>query len=141
MESKHKKIVLFIVAFIVFGVIFYYLDAKEHSYRLKPQKTSEFIGTYLCESSPKCSIVVDPEDNQSFYVFDYDNEIFFKEQFTKTSDTTYLLLGNEFFDSQEITCDGLTFKIVMNNQELLFEKSSDTISLPSPLYLELQNKE
>lgn len=141
MGNEHKNVLLFLLVCFVFSVIFYTLYPKEYGYSLKPQKTGEFIGTYLCESSPKCSIVVDPEDNQSFYVFDYDNEIFFKEQFTKTSDTTYLLLGNEFFDSQEITCDGLTFKIVMNNQELLFEKSSDTISLPSPLYLELQNKE
>lgn len=90
-------------------------------------KSSVLKGTYLCHELPFATMVFDPDDNYTFYYYNYelqDNQV---DQGTYSMVTTSKYLICSFhFDNEEITYDAKKhiFEIVINDKTYLFERDS-----------------
>lgn len=126
MKKMHMSILYFILSIIIVCLIYF-------SFTNILIKTDEFIGTYICEENIKCSFIVDLENNNTFYLLDYDNKVFIKGNFKENLDKpkSYSLSSNEeIIENQSIICKDLKFKIKINNNELIFKKINQTPILP-----------
>ncbi|MFV0314744.1 MAG: hypothetical protein ACK5I7_06525 [Anaerotignum sp.] len=93
--------------------------------------TTEFVGTYNCETElNNCYFSVQPDEN----IFCYYNpmvNVYIEGQMEKCEEDTYLLTGDGF-ETQMIVLDGLKFSLYIDDVKLDFIKTTQIPIFPTP---------
>lgn len=116
---KIKKMIL-ILFFIGISLIYYKIV---HSVNI----SNRLIGTYQCEESIRLSMIFDSD--HSFYISDYENNVFKKGTVEKQTEHIYFLSNDEreenYLQNQSITYQKMSFEVIINQKKLKFKKISD----------------
>ncbi len=116
---KIKKIIL--ILFLMGISLIYYTIV--HSVNI----SNRLIGTYQCEESIRLSMIFDSD--HSFYISDYDNNVFKKGTVEKQTEHIYFLSNDEreenYLQNQSITYQKMSFEVIINQKKLKFKKISD----------------
>ena len=116
---KIKKMIL-ILFFIGISLIYYTIV---HSVNI----SNRLIGTYQCEESIRLSMIFDSD--HSFYISDYENNVFKKGTDEKQTEHIYFLSNDEreenYLQNQSITYQKMSFEVIINQKKLKFKKISD----------------
>ena len=116
---KIKKMIL-ILCFIGISLIYYTIV---HSVNI----SNRLIGTYQCEESIRLSMIFDSD--HSFYISDYENNVFKKGTVEKQTEHIYFLSNDEreenYLQNQSITYQKMSFEVIINQKKLKFKKISD----------------
>mgnify|MGYP006951712485 FL=1 len=116
---KNKKMIL-ILFFIGISLIYYTIV---HSVNI----SNRLIGTYQCEESIRLSMIFDSD--HSFYISDYENNVFKKGTVEKQTEHIYFLSNDEreenYLQNQSITYQKMSFEVIINQKKLKFKKISD----------------
>ena len=116
---KINKMIL-ILFFIGISLIYYTIV---HSVNI----SNRLIGTYQCEESIRLSMIFDSD--HSFYISDYENNVFKKGTVEKQTEHIYFLSNDEreenYLQNQSITYQKMSFEVIINQKKLKFKKISD----------------
>lgn len=126
MQNKKRLFIIIAILFIIFIKIY---NLPEFKGVTDMPLSNRFVGTYVWDVNNSCYITVAPSENNTFYYYNCNRNVYLKGVFEKIKDNEYSLSGNNV-DNQTITCVDLGFSFVNGDINMTFKKISEIPIFP-----------